>query len=79
MDRNGDGVITRDEWRGNDNSFRKHDRNRDGILSGDELRGNGKGKKAERDDDDRNEQRGDRGEQRGHGQRGHGHHGEDND
>ena len=33
MDRNGDGVITRDEWRGNDNSFTKHDRNRDGVIS----------------------------------------------
>ncbi len=43
MDRNGDGVITRDEWRGNDQSFRNHDRNGDGILSGDELRGNGNG------------------------------------
>jgi Ca2+-binding EF-hand superfamily protein len=40
MDRNGDGVITRDEWRGNDQSFRQHDRNGDGIISGDELRGN---------------------------------------
>ena len=33
MDRNGDGVITRDEWRGNDTSFQKHDRNGDGVLS----------------------------------------------
>lgn len=38
MDRNGDGVITRDEWRGNDRSFEVHDRNRDGVLSGDEVR-----------------------------------------
>jgi Ca2+-binding EF-hand superfamily protein len=38
MDRNGDGVITRAEWRGNDRSFDVHDRNRDGILSGDEVR-----------------------------------------
>jgi len=38
MDRNGDGVITRAEWRGNSNSFRVHDGNRDGILSGAEVR-----------------------------------------
>ena len=37
MDRNGDGVITRAEWRGNARSFDRHDRNRDGILSGDEI------------------------------------------
>jgi Ca2+-binding EF-hand superfamily protein len=38
MDANGDGVITRDEWRGNDRSFRNHDWNGDGKLSGDEVR-----------------------------------------
>ena len=38
MDRNGDRVITRDEWRGSDQSFRVHDWNNDGVLSGDELR-----------------------------------------
>jgi Ca2+-binding EF-hand superfamily protein len=38
MDRNHDGVITRDEWRGNDRSFRNHDWNGDGRLSGDEVR-----------------------------------------
>jgi hypothetical protein len=38
MDRNGDGRITRDEWRGNDNSFAQHDWNDDGVLSGDEVR-----------------------------------------
>jgi Ca2+-binding EF-hand superfamily protein len=37
MDRNGDGVITRDEWRGNARSFRIHDWNGDNVLSGDEL------------------------------------------
>ena len=37
LDRDGDGVITRSEWRGNDRSFRNHDRNRDGVLSGDEV------------------------------------------
>lgn len=38
MDRNGDGVITRDEWQGSDQSFRNHDWNGDGKLSGDEVR-----------------------------------------
>lgn len=38
MDTNHDGVITRDEWRGNDRSFRNHDWNGDGKLSGDEVR-----------------------------------------
>jgi EF hand len=37
MDRNGDGVITRPEWRGNNQSFQQHDRNRDGVLSGREV------------------------------------------
>lgn len=38
MDVNGDRVITRDEWRGNDRAFRNHDWNGDGKLSGDEVR-----------------------------------------
>jgi len=38
MDRNRDGVVTRAEWQGNDQSFRQQDRNGDGILSGDEVR-----------------------------------------
>jgi len=38
MDRNRDGVITRDEWNGSDQSFNVHDWNRDGRLSGDEIR-----------------------------------------
>ena len=38
MDRNRDGVITRAEWSGNEQSFRQHDRNRDGLLSADEVR-----------------------------------------
>ncbi len=38
MDRNSDGVITRDEWRGSDRAFRVHDWNGDGVLSGDEVR-----------------------------------------
>jgi len=38
MDSNRDGVVTRAEWQGNDQSFRQQDRNGDGILSGDEVR-----------------------------------------
>lgn len=38
MDRNADGVITRAEWQGSDQSFRTHDWDGDGILSGDEVR-----------------------------------------
>ena len=38
MDRNNDRVITRDEWRGSDQSFKVHDWNGDGKLSGDEVR-----------------------------------------
>jgi EF hand len=38
MDRNNDGQITREEWRGSDRSFQNHDWNNDGVLSGDEVR-----------------------------------------
>lgn len=38
MDANGDGVVTRSEWRGNARAFDRHDWNGDGVLSGDELR-----------------------------------------
>lgn len=38
MDSNRDGVITRDEWRGSERSFRVHDWNGDGRLSGNEVR-----------------------------------------
>ena len=38
MDRNGDGVITRQEWRGSQRSFEVHDWNGDGRLSGNEVR-----------------------------------------
>ena len=38
MDRNGDGRVTRQEWRGSVESFRVHDWNNDGVLSGDEVR-----------------------------------------
>ena len=37
MDTDNDGVITRDEWRGSDESFRQHDTNHDGVLSGSEV------------------------------------------
>lgn len=37
LDRNGDGVITRQEWRGSTRSFTLHDTNRDGVLSGSEI------------------------------------------
>jgi Ca2+-binding EF-hand superfamily protein len=37
MDRNGDSVITRQEWNGSDRSFAVHDWNGDGVLSGVEL------------------------------------------
>jgi Ca2+-binding EF-hand superfamily protein len=37
MDRDGDGVITRDEFRGNLRSFRQYDLNHDGVLSGEEI------------------------------------------
>jgi Ca2+-binding EF-hand superfamily protein len=38
MDTNGDGIISRQEWRGNDRSFTNHDWNGDGQLSGAEVR-----------------------------------------
>ena len=38
MDRNGDRIITREEWQGSDRSFRVHDWNGDGVLSGEEVR-----------------------------------------
>jgi Ca2+-binding EF-hand superfamily protein len=37
MDTDNDGVITRAEWTGDDESFRQHDLNHDGVLSGDEV------------------------------------------
>jgi Ca2+-binding EF-hand superfamily protein len=38
MDRNNDGEISRDEWRGSARSFDVHDWNGDGRLAGDEVR-----------------------------------------
>jgi Ca2+-binding EF-hand superfamily protein len=43
MDRNGDGRITREEWRGNARAFARHDWNNDGVLTGDEVRTNNRG------------------------------------
>lgn len=37
MDDNGDGVITRSEWRGTRQAFNEADTNRDGVLSGSEV------------------------------------------
>jgi hypothetical protein len=37
MDTNGDGVITRTEWRGTRQAFNDADINRDGVLSGTEV------------------------------------------
>jgi len=37
MDRNNDGVISRDEWQGSQRSFDVHDWNNDGRLSGNEV------------------------------------------
>jgi Ca2+-binding EF-hand superfamily protein len=52
MDRNNDGVITRAEWRGSDQSFRVHDWNGDGILSGNEVRVGATREMGEEDDYD---------------------------
>src|SRR3712207_93634 len=41
LDRNNDGVVTRDEWRGSRESFVVQDWNGDGVLSGAEVRGDG--------------------------------------
>jgi Ca2+-binding EF-hand superfamily protein len=38
MDRNRDGIITRNEWTGSAQSFQTHDWNGDGRLAGDEVR-----------------------------------------
>src|SRR5687767_9605210 len=38
MDLNNDGVITREEWKGNARSFTVQDWNGDGRLSGEEVR-----------------------------------------
>lgn len=50
MDANNDGRISRDEWRGSDNSFRVHDWNNDGMLSEDEVRRGGRRASVEPED-----------------------------
>jgi Ca2+-binding EF-hand superfamily protein len=55
MDKNRDGVITRDEWSGNDRSFQNQDWNGDGKLSGEEVRAGGR-REAAQDRNDRFEQ-----------------------
>jgi hypothetical protein len=40
FDANGDGRISRNEWRGNAQSFSNFDWNNDGVLSGDEVNSN---------------------------------------
>ncbi len=52
MDRNRDGVISRSEWRGSDESFRRHDWNGDGKLSGEEVWANGRRGWRQGGDDD---------------------------
>jgi len=42
MDTNGDGRITRDEWRGSRQSFIVHDWNKNGVLEGEEVRPGGR-------------------------------------
>ena len=42
LDDNGDGVITRAEWNGNNVSFNNQDWNGDGVISGQELRTEGR-------------------------------------
>jgi hypothetical protein len=49
MDVNGDGVITRSEWRGNARSFDVHDINQDGVLSGTEVSINDRDVSRDRD------------------------------
>jgi EF hand len=38
VDANGDGVISRDEWRRNPRAFDRFDTNHDGVVSADELK-----------------------------------------
>jgi Ca2+-binding EF-hand superfamily protein len=52
MDENRDGRISRSEWRGSAQSFRRHDWNGDGVLSGDEVRAGAARQWGEEDDFD---------------------------
>ena len=53
LDRNGDGVVRRNEWPGDDRSFNAHDWNRDGLLSGDEIQEAERAEAGRRAADDR--------------------------
>lgn len=52
MDQNGDGVISKAEWRGSAQSFRQHDWNGDGVLSNQEVRPGAAREPGEPDDYD---------------------------
>jgi Ca2+-binding EF-hand superfamily protein len=56
MDRNGNGIIERNEWNPNRGSFDAHDWNRDGVLSGEELQAGGRRSEGFDDQGDRNDQ-----------------------
>jgi hypothetical protein len=56
MDRNNDGVVTRQEWVGSARSFEVHDWNNDGRLAGEEVRVGGR-RTAELDSVDHNPNR----------------------
>jgi Ca2+-binding EF-hand superfamily protein len=60
-DRNGDGRITRDEWRGSRRGFEAADWNHDGVLSGDEVRSDRREPDRDPRGDDRLYQPADRG------------------
>jgi Ca2+-binding EF-hand superfamily protein len=52
-DANGDGVISRSEWRGTMRAFRQYDQNQDGVLSGLEVPGSNQGNRTRTSDDPR--------------------------
>lgn len=57
MDRNNDGVITRNEWQGSTQSYRVHDWDGNGVLEGNEVRAGAfrQGRTIEDEDLDRGE------------------------
>jgi len=57
MDANGDGQISRNEWRGNAQSFQNFDWNNDGVLSGDEVSPGGRNSDEARNDNMSNDDR----------------------
>ena len=64
MDRDNNGSITRNEWRGNNRSFSNHDYNRDGILTNNEVNMAGSWNSRE-DHHDRRRNNGRNGQSRG--------------